>query len=159
MKSWIAMASVVALAAAAYAQQTPPAQELPPQNLPPGENVTVTGEEREDTFKQQMSAERAAGEARKAFAGLRDGGGDAALGCRKAAEADREYAQAIGEAQRLAKDASQPLKNQLEERIKGMKERRDNLDDFSGRICEASGLPKAQRNNARLRDGGRGRQP
>ena len=143
MKALVIMVAALALAAASHAQQAPPAQDLPP-----GESVTVTGEEREDVFKQQMAAERAAGEARKAFAGLKNGQGDAAFGCRRAAEADREYRQAITEAQALVKDASQPLKDKLEERIKGMKERRDNLGDFADRICDGSGMPKAQRNGA-----------
>jgi hypothetical protein len=142
MKAWLSMAAALALSAAAYAQ-TPSATQAPPaQDLPNGESVTVTSEEREDVFKQQMAAERAAGEARKAFAGLKNGQGDAALGCRKAAEADREYAQAIAEAQALAKDASQPLKDKLEERIKSMKDRRDNLDDFKDRVCGRDGLPR-----------------
>ncbi|HEV7689289.1 MAG TPA: hypothetical protein VGO52_00625 [Hyphomonadaceae bacterium] len=143
MKASVIMVAARALAASAHAQQAPPAQDLPK-----GENVTVTGEEREDVFKQQIAAERAAGEARKAFAGLKNGQGDAAFGCRKAAEANREYRQAITETQALANDAGQPLKAKLEERIKGMKERRDNLDDFQGKICDGSGMPKAQRKGA-----------
>jgi hypothetical protein len=155
------MTVALVLVAAAYAQQTPPAQQADPaKELPPGENVTVTGAEREEVFKQQMAAERAAGEARKAFAGIKNGSGDAALGCRNAAEADREYAQAIAETQALAKDASQPLKGTLEERIKGMKDRRDNLKDFADRICDRSGMPKAQRNKGANQIGnGKGRRP
>jgi hypothetical protein len=158
MRAWVIMAGVLALGAGAYAQQVSPPSDLPAQKLPPGENVTVTGDEREQVFKQQVAAERAAGEARKAFAGLKNGQGDAAFGCRNAAEADREYGQAIAEAQSLAKDASQPLKEKLEERIKGMKERRDNLGDFADRICDKSGMPKAQRNKGQLGNG-RGKRP
>jgi hypothetical protein len=165
MKAWFSMAAALALAAAAYAQtppatQAPPAQTLPVQDLPKGENVTVTGEKREEVFKQAAAAERAAGEARKEFAGLKDGRTDAALACRKAKEADQEYAQAIAETQALAKDVSQPLKDRLEERVKGMKERRKNLDEVNDRVCGRDGLPKAQRNKGANQLGNnRGRRP
>jgi hypothetical protein len=99
-----------------------------------------TAEAREETFEKQVEAERTAGEARRRFAELREGRGDRAHACRAASQADHQYREAIHEAQQLAKDAKPPLLERIEDRIRGMKERRDNLADFSGRLCEAGGL-------------------
>src|SRR5262245_16670177 len=91
------------LAAPAAAQQPPATQEEPPR-------IVVTAEDRADSLEQQKRADQAANEARRLFAGLKDGGGNAGMACRSAAEADREYAQAIAEAERLAKDAQPATK-------------------------------------------------
>lgn len=128
--------------------------QAPPNPSPtPTEHVTVTAEERQEALKAQTEADKAAAEARRQFQGLRDRSGDRAIGCRKAAEADRDYALAISEAGKLSADAQAPLKDRLEARIQGMETRRANLREASDRICRGIGGPPPARPNAPQRRG------
>jgi hypothetical protein len=139
----LALAAGLFLAASASAQQAPPAQDETPR-------IVVTGEDRSEAFEQQRKAEQAAGEARRLFSGLKDGGGNVGMACRSAAEADNEYAQAIAEAERLANDAQPAIKARLEEHAKSMKERSENLEDLAKRFCDGA-IPR--RNGVRQNGG------
>lgn len=128
------------------------AQEAPST----GESVVVTAEDRQETFQKQMDAERKAAEARRLFEELREGHGDRALACRTAAQAERDFLDAIQEARTLAKAAQPALKERLEERIKGMTDRRDNLQNVQDRLCKDGG---AKGGTGRRPDRPRGQRP
>jgi type IV secretory pathway VirJ component len=122
--------AAMVLAAPAFAQQTPPPKE------DDTDGVVVTADERAESRETQRKAEQTAGEARRLFAGLKDGGGNVGMACRSASQADTDYKQAIAEVESLVKDAQPQFKTQLEERAKGMKERRDNLEKLADRFCD-----------------------
>lgn len=121
------------------------------------DKLTITGE----TFEKQKAAERSAAEARRLFAELREGSGDRAHACRAAAQAERDYKDAIQEVRQLA-DAAQPkAKERLEAWAKNMKERADGLDDLQDRACKAGGMEQRQGQGGQHgpRGGGGGRFP
>jgi len=113
-----------------------------PQDAQPAidSTVVVSGE----TWEKQRNAERTAAEARRLFGELRDGSGDRALACRTAAQAERDYDDAIQEARQLAEASKPGAKARLEERVKAMKDRSDNLDDLQDRACKAGGVKPRQ---------------
>lgn len=127
MKGWIVALAALLVPAPALAQQTS------------DDSVTITGEDRSDTYQKQVEAQRTAVEARKLFAEMR-GSSDVSIACRKASEADREYALAISAASAQAKDAKSPLKERTEERVKLMKDQRKDLDNLHDRLCRSGDL-------------------
>jgi hypothetical protein len=134
MKVSVVVASLLAIGPA-LAQQTQTEQEEK-------EKVVVTADQRQEAFEKQVTAEREAAEARRLFGELREGRGDRALACRTAAQAARDYAEAIQEARQLARDAEPQLKQRLEERISAMTDRRGNLEDVEDRLCEGAGMTR-----------------
>ena len=134
----ISLTVAVALSAgASFAQVTPQTSN---------EGVTVTGDARAEAFKKMADAERTAADARRMFSA--GPGRDIGAACRKASEADREYAEAIRAAEQVAKDLTSPVKERTEERVKRVKDERENLDKLHDRFCRGGDIarPPAVRN-------------
>jgi hypothetical protein len=129
------IAGALTLTPAASAQQAPLA--APADSA---DTVTVTAD-RDEALQSQRDAERTAADARRGFAGLREGGGDRAAACRDADQADHEYGTAIAEARRVANEATSPImKTNFDARADGMTERRRALSQINDRVCNGRGV-------------------